>query len=92
MARFLIEVPHSNNKEACETAIRAFLAGGSHFLTHADWGCSDNEHKAWLMVELDSKEEARSVLPSLFRDQAKITRLKQYTYESIGGSAEEHQL
>ena len=90
MARYLIEVPHDNKKEACDLAIQAFFSSGSHFLTHADWGCSDDEHKAWLIVELDSKEEARLILPSLFREDAKITELKQYNYQDVHQSAEQH--
>ncbi|NQV14564.1 hypothetical protein HQ531_03830 [bacterium] len=90
MAKYLIEVPHAKNKDACVQAVRAFMAEGSHFLTHADWGCADDEHKAWLMVELDTKEEARRVLPALFRDQARIIQLEQYTYADINKSVEDH--
>ncbi len=90
MGRFLIEVPHANDQKACEQAVRAFFAAGSHFLTHADWGCADHEHKAWLIVDLDSKVEARRILPSLFRDTAKITLLEQYTYDDVKASVDVH--
>ncbi|NQV49605.1 MAG: hypothetical protein HQ507_03870 [Candidatus Marinimicrobia bacterium] len=90
MGRFLIEVPHANDQEACVQAVRAFFAEGSHFLTHADWGCADHEHKAWLIVDLDSKEEARRILPSLYREAAKITFLEQYTYADIKEGVEAH--
>ena len=76
MTRFLIEVPHENKKEACERAVRVFLATGSHFMTNADWGCHDNEHKAWFVVDMESKEEARAILPLLFRQDAKIIALR----------------
>jgi hypothetical protein len=59
MARFLIEVPHENSKEACNRAVRIFMETGFHFMTNADWGCSDDVHKAWFFVEVDSKEDAR---------------------------------
>ena len=59
MARFLIEVPHEAEKVACARAVQVLLKTGSHFLTHADWGCKDGEHKAWLAVDVDSKDEAR---------------------------------
>ena len=55
MPRFLIEVPHDNTKDACMRAVKIFHETGSHFMTNADWGCADNEHKAWFVVELDSK-------------------------------------
>ena len=67
MPKYLIEVEHQATKEACEKAIRIFLNTGSHFLTNADWGCMDGEHKAWLILDLDSKEQARTVLPPAFR-------------------------
>ncbi|HLN54260.1 MAG TPA: hypothetical protein VK212_11180 [Lentimicrobium sp.] len=83
MKRFLIEVPHGADKKACNEAIQVFLATGSHFLTHADWGCEDGEHKAWIIVDVDNKEEAKMILPSLFRSSAKITQLRHYTPEDL---------
>jgi len=50
MPRFLIEVPHEEETVACARAVKVFLDSGSHFLTHADWGCKDGEHKAWLFM------------------------------------------
>ena len=63
MARFLIEVPHEANFAACSQAVRIFLDTGSHFLTHADFGCADGEHKAWLTVEVDSREGRAASCP-----------------------------
>jgi hypothetical protein len=84
MARYLIEVPHKAEKTACAQAIKVFLSTGSHFLTNADWGCMDGEHKAWIIVDdMESKEEARSILPSAFRSQAKIRMLSKFTMEEI---------
>jgi hypothetical protein len=83
MARFLIEVPHDAEKTACARAIQIFLTTGSHFLRNADWGCSDGDHKAWMIVELDSKEDARSVVPPAYRSQAKIVRLDTFTMEEV---------
>lgn len=90
MNRFLIEVPHESTKEACERAIRVFLETGSHYMTHADWGCEDGEHKAWIIVDLDSKEEAMAILPPLFRHEAKITALRKFTQSDIGEIKEQH--
>jgi hypothetical protein len=52
MTRYLIEVPHEATKEACDQAIRVFMETGSHFVTNADWGCSDDVHKAWIVADL----------------------------------------
>lgn len=91
MKRFLIEVPHAADKKSCDQAIQIFLETGSHFLTHADWGCEDGEHKAWLIVDVDNKEEARMILPSLYRHDAKITQLRTYSPEDLAQPDEYHQ-
>ena len=83
MARFLIEVPHEAKKEACNRAVQVFLNTGSHFMTHADWGCSDGEHKAWFVADFASKEEARQILPLEFRLHAKIVALERFTLDDL---------
>jgi hypothetical protein len=83
MARFLIEVPHKDEIAECTRAVEVFLRTGSHFLTHADWGCMDGEHKAWIIVEVDTKDEARGIVPSAFRSQARIVRLNNFTMEQV---------
>ena len=81
MARFHIEVPHE--PVACLRAAQIFLNAGSHFLTHADWGCNDGEHKAWIIAEVENKDEARTILPPAVRPQAKITRLNYLSIDEI---------
>ena len=63
--------------------MKVFLATGSHFLTHADWGCMDGVHSAWITVDADSKEQARSIVPPPFRAQAKIIGLNTFTMDQI---------
>ncbi len=67
MARFLIEIPHEAEIQACAAVVKVFLSSGSHLLTHADWGCMDGNHSAWLTVDVDSKEDALQLVPSAFR-------------------------
>lgn len=83
MARFLIEVPHEAEERACALVVEIFLKTGSHYLTNSEWGCKDGEHKAWIIVEVDGKEDARTVLPPAFRPQAKIVKLNRFTMEEI---------
>jgi len=83
MARFLIEVPHEAERIACARVVDIFLKTGSHFLTHADWGCKDGDHKAWIVGDFDSKEEARFTLPPAMRSQAKIVQLNWFTLEEV---------
>ncbi len=91
MARYLIEVPHKAEKVACQRAIRTFLETGSHFLANADWGCADGEHKAWLVLETESKEDAKSVLPLSIRPEAKIVKLDKYTLDQVEESLRYHE-
>ena len=91
MPRFLIEVPHEAEKVACARAVQILLSTGSHFLTHAEWGCLDGEHKGWLIMELESKEEARSILHPAYRSQAKIVELNKFTMEEIDEILRHHE-
>lgn len=89
-ARFLIEVPHEATMAACARAIETLLKTGSHFFTHADWGCKDGDHKAWIIVEVQSKEEARAIVPPAFRSQAKIVQLNTFSVEELEALMREH--
>jgi hypothetical protein len=92
MTRFLIEVPHEAERVACARVVEVFLKTGSHFLTHADWGCKDGEHKAWIIAEVDSKEEARSILPPTLRSQAKIVQLNYFTFDDTDAVLRHHEV
>ncbi len=83
MARFLIEVPHEAKEQECALAVKILLDSGSQYLAHADFGCLDGEHKAWVIIEADSKEEARFVVPSVFRPRAKIVQLNKFSLGQI---------
>jgi len=82
-ARFLIEVPHDGTMAACVGAVEIFLKTGSHFLTHADWGCKDGVHKAWIMVDVDSRDEAKAIVPPLFRQHATIVQLNAFSIDEV---------
>jgi hypothetical protein len=90
-SRFLIEVPHEASTLACARVVEVFLKSGSHFLSHADWGCRDGEHKSWMIVEVDSKSEAQSIVPPALRSQAKIVQLNLFTMQDIEGILRGHE-
>ncbi len=90
MPRFLIEVPHEEEEVACAKVVQVFLSTGSHFLSHADWGCMDGEHKAWIIVDVETKEEARCILPPAFRAQARIVQLNYFTLEEMEAILRRH--
>ena len=90
MVRFLVEVPHENKKEACDRAVRIFMETGSHFMTNADWGCGDGVHKAWFIIDVDKREDARAILPPLFRQSATIIELQRFRPEDIETTRRQH--
>jgi hypothetical protein len=91
MARFLIEVPHEPTARECALAVKVLLSTGSHYLTHADFGCLDGEHKAWIIVDVDSKKEAQFIIPPAFRARAKIVKLNYFSLGEIEELLAHHQ-
>jgi hypothetical protein len=91
MPRFLIEVPHESEVVSCARASKVLLETGSHFLTHADFGCCDGVHKAWIVVDVDSKDEARSILPPAYRREATIVQLCKFGLAELDDLIKRHQ-
>lgn len=91
MPRFLIEVPHESDTLACAKAVQIFLTTGSHFLSNADWGCMDGDHRAWIVVEVDTKDDARAVLPPAYRADAYIVKLTKFKLENIERTIRKHE-
>jgi hypothetical protein len=91
MPKFLIEVPHEADIVACAKVVRVFLQTASHFLSNAEWGCADGCHSAWIIVDVDTKEEARNVVPAAFRRDAKIIMLNKFTMREIDNALQYHE-
>lgn len=92
MNTYLIEIPHGAEKIECVKAIKIFLKSGSHFLSHANWGCADGEHKAWMIVEVENKTEALQIVPPLYRRDAKIITLTKYNLKMMEESMEKNHI
>ena len=90
MSKFLIEVPHDPDLPACARAVQTFLSSGSHFVANADWGCRDGDHRAWIVVDVDSKDEARAIVPAIYRPEAKVVALNRFTIREIEEILREH--
>ena len=90
MPRYLIEVEHEDDGTHCKNVVRTFLDTGSHYLAQAEWGCQDGVHKAWLIVETDTREQARAIVPQFLRPQATIIRLSRFFSDEIGGILTSH--
>ncbi len=92
MPKFLIEVAHDAEVIACARVVEVFLRSGSHFLTNADWGCLDNQHSAWMFVEVESKRDALQIVPPALRPQTKIVQMNKFTLEQIEEIFRHHHL
>jgi hypothetical protein len=90
MPKFLVEVPHPSDLPGCARAVQVFLSSGSHFVANAEWGCRDGDHRAWIIVDVDSKDEARAIVPSIYRSDAKIVALNRFTLREIEALLREH--
>ncbi|HEX9750537.1 MAG TPA: hypothetical protein VGB22_04520 [candidate division Zixibacteria bacterium] len=92
MPRFMIEVPHEESVSACLRAIEVFLQTGSHFLTNADWGCAENVHKCWFLLDADSREEALMVVPPAYRPVATIIEVSKFNMKQVEEMKKEHRI
>ena len=90
MPKFLIEVPHEAETLACARVVKIFLSSGSHYVTHADWGCLDGVHSSWLTVDVETREDARAILPPGMRSRARIVQLNRFTMEEIDDILSHH--
>jgi len=83
MSKYLIEIPHSSHNLECLRTARILLSTGSHFLTNAEWGCHDGEHKAWFIADVATKEEALMIVPPYYRHNTKVTLLTRFTLKEV---------
>jgi hypothetical protein len=90
MPKFLIECSHEPDTLACARVVQVFLSTGSHFLTNAEWGCQDGVHTAWIIVEVENKNEARGILPPAFRAHARIVKLTRFKLANIEETIRRH--
>jgi hypothetical protein len=81
MGRFLIELPHSPDAGECANVVQVFLSSGSHLVTKAEWGCKDDVHNAWLIVDVEGRNDAVAIVPPALRPAARITALNTFTLE-----------
>ena len=64
MPRFMVESSHEREDPSepasvfCLRALEEAVAQGSHYLTHAEFGCEDGVHKSWIFVDAEDKEDA----------------------------------
>jgi len=74
MERYMIESPHP--AENCDQVIADLHAAG--YLHQFEWGCKDNEHTGWAIVDAENLEHARQIVPWYVREKARIVRLVKF--------------
>jgi hypothetical protein len=87
MPRFVIQAEHT--PEDCVKVLDAILRAGAHYLTNTDWGCEDGVHTAWIIVEAESHQEARLMVPPVLRNRALLVALNKFSPDQIRAFHEE---
>jgi hypothetical protein len=88
MARYLVELPHT--KEDCLEALDSVVAFSHSLLERIDWGCGENVHTGWLVMEAQDEATAKMMLPTNIRARAKATQLVKFTPEQVMSFHEAH--
>jgi hypothetical protein len=74
MHRYLIISPHTH--EECKNAISQVLSAG--YTTHFDWGCMDEDHTGWVILEAEDAKQALMVVPAFLRGKARAVKLTRF--------------
>ena len=90
MDRYLIISNHT--AEDCHLALDHFREHYPGFLTHFEWGCYDNDHNAYAIIEAESREVAKMAVPPLFRDKSKVIKLTTMNPKEVEDPAHSFQM
>jgi hypothetical protein len=85
MPKYMIMLSHDEDSIACVRALETIQRYGSHFLTHAHWGCRSGEHTGWLIGEFANREEAMQIVPPQYRNEVRIVKIEQFSRDDIAG-------
>ena len=90
MDRYLVISNHT--AEDCKMAIKHFMEYHSGFLNHFEWGCMDDVHTAYAIIEAENHDHAKMAVPALLRDKAKAIKLTSFNKEKTPGEIHETHL
>lgn len=79
MERYIVISSHT--AEDCRLAVDEFRQHNAGFLTHFEWGCKDNDHTAYAILDADDHATAKMSVPSLFRDKTRVVMLTTFDPE-----------
>jgi hypothetical protein len=73
MDRYMVISGHT--AADCRQAVKYFAEFYAGYIAHFEWGCKDNDHNAYAIIEAESHEQAIMSVPPLFRDKARVIML-----------------
>ena len=73
MHRYIVISSHT--AEDCKKAVMQFRQYNAGFFTHFEWGCLDNDHTAYAIIEAESHENAKMSVPTIFREKSRVILL-----------------
>jgi len=80
MDRYLIETSHA--AVDCRMILNQVHSQG--YLHRFEWGCADKVHCGWAIVEAENEHQARMIVPSIVRNDARIVRLVKFDISNAG--------
>ncbi|HXV46406.1 MAG TPA: hypothetical protein VD736_07020, partial [Nitrososphaera sp.] len=72
---------HTN--EECLNSLDQIVAHNKELLDRCYMACMAGNHTGWATVEAESENEARNMLPSSLRQNAKVVEVNKFTPEQI---------
>ena len=90
MEKYLIEIRNGGDSASCLRSIQSFLSSRSHYVTSVEWGCREDENKAWLIIRTGNSSDAMRIIPAAYRQHAKITPLHKFTVKEIDRAFFQH--
>jgi hypothetical protein len=83
MEKYLIEIVNGGDRASCLRSIQSYLSSRTHYFSSAEWGCLEDEHKAWLIIKTGNSADALRIIPAAYRQHARITRLHKFKGKEI---------
>ena len=53
------------------------------YLHHFEWGCKDDVHIGWAILEAESADQAQMVVPAMVRKEARVVGLTKWFEEDF---------
>ncbi len=89
MDRYIVISKHTT--EDCRMAVKHFKQHHAGYLTHYEWGCYDDDHTAYCIMEAESHAQALNTVPPLFREKARAVKLVYFKPRAKGDSLHKDQ-